>query len=102
MNTPAPTIRLTFSAVACHTPNCRRRAPPSAPTPDLPRLVIMARLATHDRTHGGPAMLAPRAILFDLGGTLLRQASFRPEAWLEALPGIDPVGTQPLLRQLIR
>jgi putative hydrolase of the HAD superfamily len=33
-------------------------------------------------------MQPPRAILFDLGGTVLRQDTFRPEAWADALPAL--------------
>jgi putative hydrolase of the HAD superfamily len=33
-------------------------------------------------------MQAPRAILFDLGGTVLRQSLFHPEAWADALPAL--------------
>src|SRR5262245_50607425 len=110
MKTPAPTIRLTFSAVACHTPNCRRRPPPPAPTPAPPsaaeRIALgdynAPGLASHDRGRPGGVMRAPRAILFDLGGTLLRQESFCPEAWLRALPGVDPDRAQPLLGELVR
>src|SRR4051812_38465105 len=32
MNTPAPTIIVTFSAVACQAPKCRRNSPVSPPT----------------------------------------------------------------------
>src|SRR5262245_55914063 len=62
----------------------------------------MARDSQATTTDPRAAMLTPRAILFDLGGTLLRQEWFRPEAWLEALPGVDPECAGPLLRQLIR
>src|SRR4051794_32489024 len=37
MKTPAPTTMVTFRAVACQTPRCRRNPPPGAPTPYPPR-----------------------------------------------------------------
>ena len=44
-------------------------------------------------------MTAPRAVLFDLGDTLLHQVSFDPEAWADSLLG--PAGP-PEARQLVR
>ena len=50
-------------------------------------------------------MTAPRAILFDLGDTLLRQESFHPEAWADALAALagHPEGfSAPRVRELAR
>jgi putative hydrolase of the HAD superfamily len=44
-------------------------------------------------------MTAPRAVLFDLGDTLLHQVSFDPEAWAGSLPGPE---ARELLRALTR
>jgi putative hydrolase of the HAD superfamily len=53
-------------------------------------------------------MTTPHAILFDLGGTVLRQRSFRPEAWASALVALAPdLANRPLpdlerqVRQLV-
>jgi putative hydrolase of the HAD superfamily len=45
-------------------------------------------------------MTGPRAVLFDLGDTLLQQVSFDPEAWADSLPG--PSEARELLRTLTR
>jgi putative hydrolase of the HAD superfamily len=45
-------------------------------------------------------MTAPRAVLFDLGDTLLHQVSFDPKAWADSLPGTSEA--RELLRSLTR
>jgi putative hydrolase of the HAD superfamily len=52
-------------------------------------------------------MEAPEAVLFDLGGTVLRQESFHPERWAETLlplvPGsVTPSAVRELTVQLVR
>lgn len=54
-------------------------------------------------------MQLPRAILFDLGGTILRQVSFQPGAWAAALPRytdppaeLDEAKTAGRIRQIVR
>jgi putative hydrolase of the HAD superfamily len=46
-------------------------------------------------------MTAPRAVLFDLGDTLLHQVSFRPEAWADSLSaGADPAQARQMIATL--
>jgi putative hydrolase of the HAD superfamily len=50
-------------------------------------------------------LAAPRAILFDLGDTLLRQESFHPEAWADALAALAGPAegfSAPRVRELAR
>jgi HAD superfamily hydrolase (TIGR01509 family) len=48
------------------------------------------------------ALTTPRAVLFDLGGTLLREVGFDPATYADALAGVAAGRVRPLVEELVR